>query len=187
MDQTLDIAMIMGSAREHRFCDTVASWAAAEVEKFFKVAPRVVDPREQEGLSLAETSQAKERFQQKLGHADAMIIVVPEYNHSYPAAVKTVIDEAYGVWKGKPVGFVSYGGISGGLRAVEHLRQVIAELHGLSVRDSVSFASAWEQFDDEGRLKNPDRARSAMTRMLTQINWWGRHLKESRSVEPYPF
>ena len=50
-------------------------------------------------------------------------------------------------WQAKPIGFVSYGGLSGGLRAVEQLRQVFAELHAMTVRDSVSLHGPTKRSD----------------------------------------
>ena len=61
-----------------------------------------------------------------IDRADAFVVVTPEYNHSYPASLKQAIDVLNAPWRRKPVAFVSYGGLSGGLRAVEHLRQVFA-------------------------------------------------------------
>ena len=83
--------------------------------------------------------------------------MTPEYNHSFPAALKNVIDWHGPQWHVKPVGFVSYGGISGGLRAVEQLRLVFAELHAVGIRDTVSFHSAWN-------------ANAACQRVLTKIS-----------------
>lgn len=57
-----------------------------------------------------------------LDAADAFVVVTPEYNHSFPAPLKAMIDGHVVQWRAKPVAFVSYGGISGGLRAVEHTR-----------------------------------------------------------------
>ena len=74
------------------------------------------------------------------------MIVTPEYNHSFPASLKNTIDWFDSEWHAKPVGFVSYGGMAGGQRAVEHLRQVFAELHAVTVRDTLSFHMAWERF-----------------------------------------
>jgi NAD(P)H-dependent FMN reductase len=88
-------------------------------------------------------------------------------------------------WHAKPVAFVSYGGISGGLRAVEQLRQVFAELHAVTIRDSVSFASAWEQFDGEGTLKNPERATRQMEILLKRLAWWAHTLRNGRTAVPY--
>lgn len=76
-------------------------------------------------------------------------------------------------------------GISGGLRAVEHLRQVFAELHAVSVRDTVSFHNAGALFDDRGELTDPAQADGAAKRMLDQLVWWGRALREARTRHPY--
>ena len=112
-------------------------------------------------------------------------MVTPEYNHSFPAPLKNAIDWHFKEWRAKPVGFVSYGGISGGLRAVEQLRQVFAELHAVTVRDTVSFHGAWTQFDSEGRLKDPERYEKGTQSMLDQLAWWGQALREARSQRPY--
>ncbi len=89
-------------------------------------------------------------LEEKIAEADAFIIVTPEYNHGYTAALKELIDSCYEPWHAKPVGFISYGGVSGGLRAVEQLRQVFAELHTVTIRDTVSFSNVWAQFDAAG-------------------------------------
>lgn len=83
----------------------------------------------------------------RIAAADAVLIVTPEYNHSFPGPLKTSIDSLRDEWKAKPVGFVSYGGIGGGLRAVEALRLVFAELHAVTVRDTVSFHNPWSRFE----------------------------------------
>jgi NAD(P)H-dependent FMN reductase len=83
------------------------------------------------------------------------------------------------------VAFISYGGISGGLRAVEQLRLVFAELHAVTIRDSVSFAGAWEQFDSSGALRNPDRFERSMDAMLRRLRWWAVSLAHARSTWPY--
>jgi len=59
---------------------------------------------------------------------DAFVVVTPEYNHGYPGPLKTAIDSVGREWHAKPVGFVCYGGLSGGLRAVEQLRIVFASV-----------------------------------------------------------
>ena len=77
----------------------------------------------------------------RLAGADAFVIVTPEYNHSFPAVLKNAIDWYHGEWSRKPVAFVSYGGVSGGLRAVQQLRHVFIELSAVPIRDTISFTS----------------------------------------------
>lgn len=112
-------------------------------------------------------------------------MVTPEYNHSYPASLKAAIDWHFTQWQAKPVGFVSYGGMSGGLRAVEHLRQVFAELHAVTVRETVSFHGAWARFGPDGQPSEPDACTAAATAMLDQLAWWGNALQDARVHSPY--
>jgi len=71
------------------------------------------------------------------------------------------------------------------LRAVEQLRLVFAELHAVTIRDSVSFAGAWEQFDESGALRNPERSQRGMETLLARLNWWAVALHRARSTSPY--
>ena len=130
--------------------DGVAYTLAADVKK--KQVIIEVDPAK---------AEAYEVVSRRLDAADAFLVVTPEYNHSFPAPLKELVD-GYGTeWHAKPVAFVSYGGISGGLRAVEHLRGVFAELHTVGVRDTVSFAGAWKRFGPDGMLRDPAEAELA--------------------------
>ena len=185
--EKIKVAVIMGSVRPGRLCDTVTSWLVSALEHSRDFSLQVIDPAElplpgwadlQESLGVVE-------LRRRLDQADAFIIVTPEYNHSFPAALKSVIDSAYQEWQAKPVGFVSYGAVSGGLRAVEQLRLVFAELHAVTLRDSVSFASAWHLFDDNGELVNPEQAQKSLARMMARMHWWASTLRTARRQRPY--
>ncbi|HZP93851.1 MAG TPA: NAD(P)H-dependent oxidoreductase [Burkholderiales bacterium] len=188
MNTRLNVAVILGSAREGRFCDTVAHWVGNQIARTNDFAADTIDPaalalpgRHRREVSAAETYALRQR----IGRADAFIVVTPEYNHGYPAALKFLIDSVYEEWRAKPVAFVSYGGISGGLRAVEQLRLVFAELHTVTIRDTVSFAYASKQFDAQGQLLRPAPAEKAMAALLAQLKWWARALRDARLAETY--
>ncbi|HEX7036325.1 MAG TPA: NAD(P)H-dependent oxidoreductase [Pseudomonadales bacterium] len=178
MKRQLRLALVYGSTRTGRFCDVVARWAVTEIRRHEDFLLDVIDPAvpdERAGASIAD----------RIDRADAIVIVTPEYNHSYPAPLKALIDGLSEEWNAKPVAFVCYGGQSGGIRAVEQLRLVFAELHAATVRDIVSFANAWEQFDEHGVLKDPARAQRAMAAMLGSLRWWASALRYARQVAPY--
>lgn len=175
MNDAIRLAVIYGSAREGRFCDIVGAWVVDYIRRRETFALDVIDP-------AVEPVSA---FGDRLAAADAFIVVTPEYNHSYPAALKALIDSYNSEWQAKPVAFVSYGGASGGLRAVEHLRHVFAELHAVSIRDGVMFPNAWEQFDAQGRPHQAQRFERGMTTMLARLSWWSRALREARGVRNY--
>ena len=175
MSEIVRLGLIYGSARQGRFCDVVAQWAGQMAARAgFEV--EAIDP-----VHSIDPGQIR----RLVGGSEAFVVVTPEYNHGYTAPLKSLIDSVGEEWQAKPVSFVSYGGVSGGLRAVEQLRQVFAELHALTVRDSVSFAAAWEQFDGDGRLLRPERAERTMTTMLNRLRWWAVALRNARAAQPF--
>jgi NAD(P)H-dependent FMN reductase len=178
MDNKIRVGLIYGSTRSGRFCDKVALWAAEQMAASGRFSLDVIDP------AVADSHDSIP-LRQRIAEADAFVVVTPEYNRGYPAPLKSLIDSVGAEWHAKPVAFVSYGGISGGLRAVEQLRQVFAELHTVTIRDAVSFAGAWEQFDDAGRLLEPERARRSMETVLARLHWWAVALRNARSATPY--
>lgn len=179
MESPIKVGLVYGSTRAGRFCDTVARWAASQVGAREGFALENIDP------AATESGGDAPALKQKLAACDAFIVVTPEYNHGYPAPLKALIDSFGPEWHAKPVAFVSYGGVSGGLRAVEQLRLVFAELHAVTIRDSVSFAGAWEQFDANGMLRSPERAERSMDAMLHRLHWWAVSLAHARNLWPY--
>jgi NAD(P)H-dependent FMN reductase len=131
-------------------------------------------------------TRCPETLRSRLAVADAFIIITPEYNHSFPAPLKTAIDWYSKEWRARPVAFVAYGGNAGGFRAVEQLRQVFAELHSVTVRNAVGFTMVWEHFDEAGRVRDSARHEKAAGAMLDQLAWWGQALKDGRNIRPYP-
>ncbi len=144
MSNPVNIALIYGSSRPGRFCDKVAEWAADQISSRGDFSLSVIDPVAPHTRAASETAPVPSLswLRKQIETADACIVVTPEYNHGYTADLKSLIDSVGTEWQAKPVGFVSYGGISGGFRAVEQLRQVFAELHAITIRDSVSFVTA---------------------------------------------
>jgi NAD(P)H-dependent FMN reductase len=181
-EEPLDVAIIIGSNREGRFGGTVAQWFVRQARSRDDMELDVVDLAAVD-LPAVFPSQLSEHLTAYVGRidrADAFVVVTPEYNHGYPAALKQAIDLAYNEWGEKPVGFVSYGGISGGLRAVEQLRLVFAELHAMTVRETVSFHMAHSQFDPAGDPVDAARCISAAKKMLDQLAWWASALRSAR-------
>jgi len=94
--------------------------------------------------------------------------VTPEYNYGYPASVKNAIDFLHSEWKDKPVGFVSYGGIAAGTRAVQQLKQVVTTLRMVPVTDSVNIPFHAQLIADGKFLSNDVINQSADT-MLDEL------------------
>ncbi|GHF18819.1 MULTISPECIES: NADPH-dependent FMN reductase [Streptomyces] len=188
------LAVIVASTREGRFGPTVANWLALQTAQRDDVETDVIDLAHHPlPVSLSrdpgpEDAAALAAVTPRLAEADAFIVITPEYNHSYPASLKQLIDWHYTQWQAKPVAFVSYGGLSGGLRAVEHLRPVFSELHAVTIRETVSFHSPWGKLDDSGRHLDEAAGQSAAGAakvLLDQLAWWALALREARAARPY--
>ncbi|EEP70135.1 UrdO protein [Micromonospora sp. ATCC 39149] len=184
------LAVIVGSVREGRFGPVVADWFCRQARQRDDLVVDLIDlahvPAALGGAAGAVAPGAEEvPFADRIGAADAVVVVTPEYNHSYPGPLKTAIDSVGAQWRAKPVGFVSYGGISGGLRAVEPLRAVFAELHTVTVRETVSFAMCHACFDPTGEPVDADSVNRAATALLDQLGWWAEALRTARAARPY--
>ncbi|MBC2643379.1 MULTISPECIES: NADPH-dependent FMN reductase [unclassified Rhodococcus (in: high G+C Gram-positive bacteria)] len=179
------IEIVVGSVRVGRIAPVVTRWFAERARAHPGLDVGIIDLADTPLPQDLGASPATEEFRERVGRADAFVIVTSEYNHGYPAALKTAFDSVKHEWRTKPIGFVSYGGLSGGLRATEQLRQVVAELHMVSVRQSVSFHQVRKRFDDAGQTSDGAAADSA-DRMLAELVWWADATRGQRARIPYP-
>src|SRR5690606_10162955 len=106
-------------------------------------------------------------------------IVSAEYNHSVPGALKNAIDYLFHEWNNKSVGFVSYGSV-GGVRAVEHLRGIAAELQMADVREQLML-SLITDFENWSDFKPTDQHAEKLNLVADQVISWGAALQSVRS------
>lgn len=188
MSAPLRTEMIIASTRPNRLGPTVARWFAGEASSHPELALQVLDLA-QAGLPPVGGPDPDGRvdpFRRRVAAAEAFVVVTPEYNHGYPAPLKEAIDHTHREWAAKPVAFVSYGGLSGGIRAVEQLRQVFAEMHAVTLRSGVAIPFARRAFDADGRPVDDTRIASAATKTAEELIWWAAALRAGRSARPYP-
>ncbi|MEU8248258.1 NAD(P)H-dependent oxidoreductase [Nonomuraea sp. NPDC048916] len=187
----LRVAIIIGSTRRGRFGPTVAGWFAARARRRGDLDIDLVDLAE---ADLPQTLTDHEEplpervraLAPRLTAADAFAVVTPEYNRSFPAPLKTAIDWYHEEWQAKPVTFVAYGRESGGLHAIEQLRQVFTELHAVAIRDVISLPCYWDLFAADGTWpKATAECNAAATATLDRLVWWARALRDARARCPY--
>ncbi|MCX5211597.1 NAD(P)H-dependent oxidoreductase [Kitasatospora sp. NBC_00240] len=194
--QQLNLVVITGSVREGRFGPVVANWFAEQARQHGRFTVDAIDlatvdlPLELPSLSPAMQADpirpaGAAALTRALAAADAIVVVTPDYNRSFPAALKAAIDWHHAEWQAKPIGFVGYSGASGGLLAIEQLRQVFNELQAHTVRDYVSFPRYYELFSPEGTLHAPEGPEGAAKVMLDQLLWWGVVLHDARRDRSY--
>lgn len=132
------VLMIVGSPRVSRSTRPMARWLEARLRDRDDLALDVVDLAD---VDLPEkylgTPGAFSPISDRMHAADAFVILTPEYNRSFSGALKTAIDWHRHEWTGKAVTFVSYGGHSGGISAVQQLRPVFTELQAVTTRNTV--------------------------------------------------
>lgn len=181
------VTIIVASTRDGRFGPVVAKWLAQEAAARHDLDVDLLDLAETRLPDVLAPVRPPEvaAVSKRVAAADAFVVITPEYNHSFPAPLKTMIDWHDREWWAKPVAFVSYGGRAGGARAVEQLRQVFAELHAVTVREAVSFAMARSQFEADGKPRDAHGAGRAARVMLDQLVWWADALRNARRTRPY--
>jgi NAD(P)H-dependent FMN reductase len=179
------LEVVVASVRAGRIAPVVADWFAATARRRAEFDVDVLDLAETPLPHDLSGGPDADAFTRRIGAADAFVVVTSEYNHGYPAALKTAIDTVKREWRTKPVGFVSYGGLSGGLRAVEQLRQVVVEVHMVPVRQSVSFHRVKHAFAADGTTTD-EAAIDGAERMLDQIAWWARTVRAGTALDRYP-
>lgn len=182
----LSLTVLLGSVRRPRVGPLVRDW-------FVGIAG--ADPRWRiDAIDLADVDLplhgtvpggARSPIADRLDRADAFAVVTPEYNHSFPAAIKNVIDWHGAEWAFKPVTFVSYGASSGGIRAVEQLRLVFPELYSLTTRNTVALRAPWRHVDAAGRFTAPPGAAEAARATLHELGWWASALRTARADDRF--
>ena len=184
------IAIVTGSTRPGRNNETVARWVNQIAQQRTDADFELVDiadyhlPLFDEPMSPMFGKYTKPHTQawaEKIASFDGFVFVTPEYNHSIPGALKNAIDFLYREWNNRAAGFVSYGG-SGGVRAVEHLRLVMAELMVATVRAQVilSLVTDFERFTS---FKPLPQREAEVTAMLDQLVSWASALKAVRAPQ----
>jgi NAD(P)H-dependent FMN reductase len=123
------------------------------------------------------------RWAQAVARCDGFIFVTPEYNHGAPAALKNALDFLFAEWNDKAAGFASYG-LHGGVRAVEHLRLVLAELKVATVRTQVALSLhhdfAITDPASPGQFTPGPRQAQTLATMLDEVLAWSRALRPLR-------
>ena len=182
------VGIILGSTRPGRNGEAVARYVLEVAKKRSDAQFELIDLKDYPlpllddpippSVGRPHPPHAK-AWAEKVASLDAFVFVTPEYNHSTSGVLKNAIDYLYPEWNNKAAGFVSYGS-AGGVRAVEHLRGIMAELQVATVR-AQAFYSLFTDFENFSKFKPDPIKEPSVTTMLDQLVAWGRALKTLRS------
>lgn len=180
----LKIAIILGSTRPGRNGEAVSQWVYEIAKKRNDANFELLDikdynlPLLDEPIPPSMGQYSKEHTKTwalKIDSFDAYVFVTAEYNHGIPGALKNAIDFLNKEWSNKVAGFVSYGG-AGGVRSVEQLRLVMAELKVATVRAQVTL-SLFTDFENFTKFKPAPFQEKAVNTVLDEVVAWGGALK----------
>lgn len=190
------LQIIIGSTRPGRAGTPVAEWFAARARVDGRFELEVLDLAEVGLPLLDEPNHPRLRAYQHehtkawsatIDRADAFVFVIPEYNYSLNAATKNAIDYLFHEWAHKPLGIVSYGGISGGLRAAQVLKQIGSAVKMVPTPDTVIIPMVAQLRDEHGRFQAPQIIDDSATALLGELITLTAALQPVRQGQPATF
>jgi NAD(P)H-dependent FMN reductase len=172
------LQIVIGSTRPGRVGPAVASWFTEQAKEHGGFDVEVIDLAEV-GLPLLDepnhprlrqyTHEHTKAWSATIARGDAFVFVHPEYNYGVNAALKNAIDYLAVEWEYKPVGFVSYGGVSGGLRAAQVLKQTASALKMVPVMDTVIIQFVRNAVDENGVFHASDIQNASAKALLDEL------------------
>lgn len=181
----LFIPVILGTARQGRQTEHVAQFIFAEVKKRQEIETELIDIRNLPlKLNDAGEQMKDPAFSVTVKRADALVLVVPEYNHGYPGLLKHALDMNLEEYIHKAVGICGVSaGPFGGARVIENLLPVMRELGLVTIFNDVNFGSVRKLFDEGGKLLDEDYVRR-VDQFLQELIWMARVLRYGRETFP---
>jgi NAD(P)H-dependent FMN reductase len=185
MESKLFIPVILGTARKCRTSERVAGFVLEQVRKRADVETALIDIRDL-NLPMDDAGENIKHpgFSADMERADAIIIVVPEYNRGYPGLLKHALDTNLKEYIHKAAGVcgVSSGGF-GGARVIEHMLPVLRELGLVTIFWDGNFSNSQSLFDDDGKITDSSQV-GRIDKFLKELVWMARTLRHGRENIP---
>jgi NAD(P)H-dependent FMN reductase len=173
------LQIIIASTRPGRIGPKVAEWiesAAREHAGFEEID--LVDLAEVNLPMMDEPHHPRLRqyvhqhtkdWSARVDSADAFVFVMPEYNYGFNAPLKNAIDYLLHEWAYKPVGLVSYGGVSGGTRAAQMIKEVVTTVKMMPLLEAVSIPFVHQMINAKDQLEPNDIMVAAAKAMFDEL------------------
>lgn len=181
--------VIIASTRPSRLGPTIANWFAPFAADHGLFEVELVDLAEMDLPLLDEPAHPRlrqyehahtKRWSEKVDAADAFVFVTPEYNFASPPALMNALDYLVQEWAYKPVGFVSYGGMSGGIRSVQMTKSIVTTLKMMPMVEAVSIPFFSQFISDSGEFVAEEVHEKSAAAMLTELARWADALRPLR-------
>jgi NAD(P)H-dependent FMN reductase len=186
------LKIIVASTRPGRKGISVANWFIETVKKYPDFNVEVLDLAQINLPFIDEpnhprlqqyTKEHTKQWSNTIDSADAFVFIIPEYNYSMPPTLLNAIDFLYKEWNYKPVGLVSYGGISGGTRSAQMSKQVMTCVKLMPLAEGVTLPFFTKNIDDNERFNSNELIDKSVAVMMKELLKWTAALKSIRVNE----
>jgi NAD(P)H-dependent FMN reductase len=187
----MKVKIIVASTRPGRKGPAVAAWVYELLSQKKEITPELLDLAviglpfldEEKHPRLKEyVHEHTHAWSRMIDEADAFIVVTPEYNFGYPASLKNAFDFLYQEWNYKPVAFVSYGGVAGGTRSVQQLKQVVTALKMMPISEDVHIPAFTKHINEDGKFQAEEGLIRSAENMLKELLKWAEALSPMRKI-----
>ena len=181
---------IVASTRPGRAGPTIAEWFDGFAKSHGQFDAHLVDLADfnlpvydepHHPMRRQYTQEHTKAWSASVNAADAVVFVLPEYNYSPPPAFVNAIDYLFWEWQYKPAGFVSYGGVSGGLRAAQTARLQVSTLKMMPIPEGVALPNVFAQIKD-GKFEGNELNAQGATATLNELLKWSDALAPLRKA-----
>ena len=183
------LTIVIASTRPGRIGDAVGRWLTPIAQSHGGFSVQVVDLAEVNLPMMDEPNHPRmqnythdhtKAWSTTVAGSDAFVFVMPEYNYSFTAPLKNALDYLFAEWQHKPVGLVSYGGVSGGLRAAQQIKQVITTLSMMPIVEAVTLPMVRSLLGEDGEVTGNEMINASAVTMLDSLVRWEAALRTLR-------
>jgi NAD(P)H-dependent FMN reductase len=184
------IPIIVGSTRRDRQSIKVARFVLAKLRQRPAVETELLDLLEYNFPIMEERLHRRDdpppglqEFGTKIGRADSIAIVTPEYNNGYPGVLKNALDYLLPEYERKPIGIVtvSAGGF-GGLTCLAQLRLVTIGMGAFPIPENLAVSRVHDSFRDDGTPNDPVYEKRAAA-FLDELLWFTEAIVDRKAKE----
>lgn len=179
--QKLHLPVIVGTTRPARKSILAAQFIFEIMSKMEDISTELVDPKDFDLPFDGDDDENKDpKYTSITKKADGFLIVVPEYNHSFPGSLKRLLDSEFKNYLHKPVAFAGVSsGPWGGTRAIEALALSVRAMGLVSTFKDVHFPKVKDLFDKKGNIVD-EKYIKRVDRTITELVWMAQTLKWGR-------
>jgi NAD(P)H-dependent FMN reductase len=179
-DSPVNLTIILSSSRPNSRSNQVAKYIHQVAEQLPEVKTQLVSVGDFD--IPYDDEQSLPEFHALVEHTDAFLLVMPEYNHSFPGRLKSLLDTEFDAYKHKPVALAGVSsGDFGGARGIQSMLPVLAAFHLVVTGLNLYFPKVKDTFDEQG---NPidEKLTARIKKVLTELVYLAKVIKLGKQV-----